>query len=175
MMLNKPLGVVHINYTSARPAAMLAIGYRGSAITVDELQPGTDYDLGDPWHGVYDKIVLVFVGLDNSQLQVTLKAEVAPLGVDDGVAARTLSLSGSMPNPVSAGGTIGFSTVASAPVTMKLYDTRGELVATLIDGERLAEGDHAVLFDAAGLASGYYVLRLSQGASIVSRSVIVAK
>jgi len=45
-------------------------------------------------------------------------------------------------------------------VSLKVYDVLGKEVATLVDGE-LSAGEHSVVFEAKGLASGICFYRLT--------------
>lgn len=69
------------------------------------------------------------------------------------------------PNPLNPTGVLSFSTTREGPVTVGLYDVRGRLVKTLLDGFRLGPGSHQVRFDMTGarggvLASGVYFYRI---------------
>jgi len=45
---------------------------------------------------------------------------------------------------------------------LRVYDTAGRLVATLVDEWKLA-GKHQAIFDGSGLPSGIYLARLQAG------------
>ena len=47
-------------------------------------------------------------------------------------------------------------------VGLRVYDTAGRLVATLVDEWKLA-GKHQAIFDGSGLPSGIYLARLQAG------------
>jgi hypothetical protein len=64
------------------------------------------------------------------------------------------------PNPFNPVTQVRFSLGAPAAVTLRVYDVLGRVVATLLDGEELDEGDQEVTFDARALASGVYLYRL---------------
>jgi len=68
------------------------------------------------------------------------------------------------PNPFNASTSIGFHLPVAGVVTLKIFDIRGNEVATVLDGEKSA-GDHRLLFDAADLASGVYFYRIEARAS----------
>jgi hypothetical protein len=46
-------------------------------------------------------------------------------------------------------------------VTLKIYDVMGREMATLVNNERKAVGDHEVSFNATDLPSGVYFYRMS--------------
>lgn len=78
------------------------------------------------------------------------------------------------PNPFSTTTRIRYTLPASADVTLSVYDATGRLVKTLVSGLRTA-GDHDVLFDASGLASGLYVYRLVADRHVKTGKMVVAK
>jgi hypothetical protein len=73
------------------------------------------------------------------------------------------------PNPFNPTTTISFSLPEDATVTLKVYNTLGQEVATLIDNEVMDIGEQKVKFDAGNLASGVYFYRL-KAASITDPS-----
>ena len=66
------------------------------------------------------------------------------------------------PNPFNPTTTINFSLPKEDFVNLTIYNSLGEKVATLLDGV-LSGGSHALTFDATGLASGLYILKMSSG------------
>ena len=63
------------------------------------------------------------------------------------------------PNPFNPLTTIAYRLDKPALVNIKIFDIRGELVQTIVQGTRNA-GEHEVIFDGTNLASGLYVYRL---------------
>ena len=57
---------------------------------------------------------------------------------------------------------IDFSLPQQSIVQLKVYNTLGQVVATLVNGS-LPASVHSVTFDARNLASGLYIYRLSAG------------
>jgi hypothetical protein len=66
------------------------------------------------------------------------------------------------PNPFNAATVASFELRVPSHVSLKVYDSAGRLVATLVDGFRQA-GKHEVTFDGSRLASGMYFVRLEAG------------
>jgi hypothetical protein len=71
-------------------------------------------------------------------------------------------LHSSHPNPFNASTAIYYQLPTSSLVRLKVYDTAGRLVTTLVNGWREA-GSHEVTFDGSDLSSGVYLARLTVG------------
>ena len=78
------------------------------------------------------------------------------------------------PNPFNPSTVISFSTVKKEMVTVKVFNTLGQEVTTLINSE-LEAGYHNVTFDASGLTSGIYVYSVQAGDSKYSRKMMLIK
>jgi hypothetical protein len=59
-------------------------------------------------------------------------------------------------------------------VTLTVFNTLGQQVATLVQGEQEA-GYHELQFDASGLASGVYLYRLQAGSYVETRKLILVR
>ena len=66
------------------------------------------------------------------------------------------------PNPFNPTTTIRFSLPQREHVTLKVFDTLGREVATLVDGE-LNAGEYSLFYEAKSLSSGLYICRLQVG------------
>ena len=69
---------------------------------------------------------------------------------------------GARPNPFNPRTKIEFTLSREEKVSLRIFDVRGRLVTTLVDG-RLPAGSHSVDFDGAKLSSGVYMMRLQHG------------
>jgi len=86
----------------------------------------------------------------------------APVAVESGP-ARTAWFQGGAPNPFRARTTLRFALARAGPVLLRVYDTAGRCMATLVDAD-LPAGAHAAVLDAKELpAAGIYLARLSAG------------
>jgi len=101
-----------------------------------------------------------------AQQSALLDVSAAP---DDPVVPRITTLAQNYPNPFNPQTWIDFSLPSAQTVSLRIYDERGRLVRTLVDG-LAAEGDNQVLWDGKdnsgrGVASGvyHYVLKSSSG------------
>jgi hypothetical protein len=91
------------------------------------------------------------------------------------VAAGAAVLHPAAPNPFNPRTTIRYDLPVGGHVRLDLYDLRGRLLRRLATGERPA-GAHAVLFDAADLASGVYLVRLSApGGALATQRVTLVR
>jgi len=78
------------------------------------------------------------------------------------------------PNPFNSSTTIVFDIPTAVKVKLAVFNLRGELVRTLVDG-KIPAGRHNITFDARGLSSGVYIYRLEAGAFMSVRKMILAK
>ncbi len=78
------------------------------------------------------------------------------------------------PNPFNPKTTITFHVAYSSDISLRVFDTLGREVAVLIDGA-VGPGKHELLFDGSRLASGVYICRLTVGAWMQSRSLLLLK
>ena len=78
------------------------------------------------------------------------------------------------PNPFNPSTAIRYELRAASPVNLKVYDTAGRSVATLVDGWREA-GTHEVTFDGSNLASGMYLYSLIAGEKVATGKMLLVK
>lgn len=78
------------------------------------------------------------------------------------------------PNPSSLAPTVRYTVKRAGPVSLRVYDAAGRLVATLIDGEHRAPGPHTVPFRA-DVPSGVYWVRLDTATSTRAAKLLVLK
>lgn len=84
------------------------------------------------------------------------------------------SLEQNAPNPFSGTTTFRFSLDDAAHVTLRVFDTAGRQVATVLDGVRAA-GPQDVEFDAGDLAAGVYVYSLDIEGQVQSRRMMIVR
>ena len=66
------------------------------------------------------------------------------------------------PNPFNPGTEISFSLAKSSFVTLEIYNSLGQKVATLINDE-MNSGSHKITFNASDLSSGVYYYKIQAG------------
>jgi hypothetical protein len=79
----------------------------------------------------------------------------------------------SYPNPTTGLTTIRYRLAEAAPVSLSLFDARGQKVATFVDHEQRAAGVHEQSFDARRVQPGLYFCRLKAGTTGQVTKVIV--
>jgi len=84
------------------------------------------------------------------------------------------TLGANYPNPFNPVTTFEYAIDQAVHVTLKVYDTLGREVATLVDGVQQA-ANYQVRFDGTGLASGMYLYRLETPAQALTRRMILMK
>jgi hypothetical protein len=84
------------------------------------------------------------------------------------------SLSQNYPNPFNPTTTIRYGLPNRSHATLTVYNTLGQQVARVVDGDMEA-GYHEVKFDGSGLASGVYLYRLKAGNFIQARKLLLLK
>ncbi len=94
--------------------------------------------------------------------------------VGGAAAPAAFRLIGAAPNPFNPTTTIRFDLPTAASVTATVYDLLGRPVRTL-GGSFAAGPSQSLAFDAAGLPSGVYLVRLSTGTQTATVRVMLAK
>jgi len=84
-----------------------------------------------------------------------------------------LSLSAS-PNPFNPQTTISFDLPAGGEISLKIFDSLGREVQTLVTGH-LPLGKHSVVWEAGDKASGLYFVQLSQNGRIAVDKILLVK
>ena len=87
-------------------------------------------------------------------------------------------LSKNYPNPFNPATTIPyeipFNQSGRENVKLEVFDIRGKLVRTLVDGQKLA-GRYSVEFDAGGLSSGVYFYKMIVGNFVQTKKMVLLK
>ncbi|GJQ61265.1 MAG: glycosyl hydrolase [Melioribacteraceae bacterium] len=108
--------------------------------------------------------------IDNIQIQGVL-SDVDNI---DSELPTDYSLSQNYPNPFNPATTINFGLPSDSRVSLKVYDTIGQEVATIVNSS-LKAGYHTYNWDASRLSSGVYIYRIEAENFVQSRKMILIK
>lgn len=78
------------------------------------------------------------------------------------------------PNPFNPSTNITYTLHRTERVTMRIYDTQGRLVQTLVDGTHTA-GSYSLAFDAGHLPSGVYLYRMDTPSATVTKKMTLLR
>jgi hypothetical protein len=78
------------------------------------------------------------------------------------------------PNPFNPNTKIEYAITETQPVRIEVFDAIGRKIQTLVDGEHSA-GFYSVDFNAAGLASGLYIYRITTNRTVMDKKMLFIK
>jgi hypothetical protein len=136
--------------------------------------PGTYYYVGNA--GTYPSTPAAADSFPFTKLSTDQGAGVfdwQTWGWEEAAMPQDLSLR-AHPNPFNPSTAIRYQLAANSHVTLRVYDTAGREVRTLVEGWRAA-GTHEATFEAGDLASGLYLVRLEAGAEISTGKLMFVK
>ena len=133
-----------------------------------------DYaDFVSPILTVVDEPIFYNVGMTRISQSVT-GIKIKNRGNDNSEGPQAFELEQNYPNPFNPVTTIGYKLPTAGKVTLKIYNTLGKEVATLLKDEFKEAGHHVLQFNAASLPSGIYFYRLTSGKySFTKKSVLI--
>ena len=94
--------------------------------------------------------------------------------VEIGVAPSEFIIAQNYPNPFNPTTTIRFFVQNETKAHIGVYDVAGRMVRILLD-EVIGAGGHEMTFDAGGLPSGTYLVRLQSGSRIATRKIVLIR
>ncbi|MBR9978162.1 MAG: T9SS type A sorting domain-containing protein [Bacteroidetes bacterium] len=95
--------------------------------------------------------------------------------VNTGALPEGVSLHAAYPNPFNPVTTISFSIAEATQVTLRVYNTLGQIVATLLEGSTMDAGLHTMTFNAETLPSGLYMAVLEAEGAIQQKKLVLNK
>jgi hypothetical protein len=113
----------------------------------------------------------------NFMLRVEIETLTPPTGVRrwlDPDRPAAFELFTPSPNPFNQMTDIRYQMAENRYVSLKVYDTAGRLVTTLVDEEQLP-GNYTATFDGEGLAAGIYMVKLEASGSGTTPTIEVEK
>ena len=78
------------------------------------------------------------------------------------------------PNPFNPVTTIRFSTKTDSHLSLRIYDTTGKLVETLVE-EKISAGNHTVRWNAEKFSSGMYFVQFQNSGNVQTQKIILLK
>ncbi len=153
-------------------------GYRG-VVGLGNAQQNTSWNFTVTGPGPFYWSVQALDGAFAGSLFATEQVAGVISGLGDGPLARRVYLRQNTPNPFNPTTMLSFELAAAGHARLKVYDTAGSLVATLVD-ERRDAGSHEVIWDGrdnAGRISsaGVYLYRLEVGDFIETKRMTLVK
>ncbi len=91
----------------------------------------------------------------------TVKIQGTGFSEDESTLPEATALMQNYPNPFNPSTQLSFVISHSSLVTLKVYNTLGQEMATLLNNEEVDEGNYELSFDASSLTSGVYFYRLT--------------
>lgn len=139
--------------------------------------PGKGY-----WVKVSEAGKLVLSGSGNTPVAARLRMELddelppAPPAETAGAVAPPsgFRLAQNYPNPFNPVTTIAYAVPSAGPVRLVVFNALGQEVAVLVDGVGAA-GERTATFDATGLPSGIYAVRLTAGTDTEVRKMLLLR
>ncbi len=129
----------------------------------------------DQGSGVY--VTLVRSNTDAGSSWTAIKYGQTPIvGVSQEGPSRSRSfeLDQNYPNPFNPSTTIEYTLPHSGFVTLKVYNTLGQELATLVSGEKVA-GKASATWSASGFPSGVYFYRVTAGEYVETKKMLLMK
>ena len=93
---------------------------------------------------------------------------------DAGLIPSAFGLLQNYPNPFNPSTMVTYTLPVASQVEIRVFNTLGSEVATLVEGERSA-GTHQAVFNAAGLPSGVYFCRMTAGTFSANRKLLLVR
>ena len=148
----------------------------------------TDLDgSGDPvyttdYRSIYTTILNTWFGLEVNDTETVLQGEfeelgfvnAAPVSTEAGAKPMSFELHQNYPNPFNPVTNISFVLNRSGEIKLQIFDIKGSLIQTLIDGNKNA-GEYTISFDASSLPSGTYLYKLITPFGEQSRKMTLIK
>jgi len=116
---------------------------------------------------------LVYAGTSSGVIYVT-EGFAGTTSVQDNTLPMEFELYQNYPNPFNPTTTIQFSLPVAEKISLKVYNTLGEEVRTLVD-EIVQAGTHKIMFDGTGLSSGVYIYRIQSETKTISKKLVLLK
>lgn len=111
---------------------------------------------------------------DEASDSTTLTVEVVVTGLENSDIPDDFALNPNYPNPFNPSTMLSYDLPKASNVTLSVYNSLGQLVATLIN-EKVQAGKHSLYFDASHLQSGIYYYRITADKFTSTRKMMLIK
>jgi hypothetical protein len=101
-------------------------------------------------------------------------SQTVKVGAGDTSSPWTARLEGNFPNPFNPTTTVRYALDEAQTVSVSVWDLAGQQVRSLWDGPQ-SEGEYQAVFDAEGLPSGVYFVRLRTRQGVQSHQMLLTK
>lgn len=109
-------------------------------------------------------------------VQDTFKVEIGGVGITNiSSEVEGYELSQNYPNPFNPSTTITFSIPKSEEVTLRIYNSLGQIVESVINGDNLSAGKYRVDFSGENLTSGIYYYTIASGTFSETKKMLLIK
>jgi hypothetical protein len=138
---------------------------------------GNDYTLQSRFIGQMDELRIYQGVLPGSAVQALFDSySIHITGIKDGEGKLPLAyaLYQNYPNPFNPVTTIRFDLLKAGNTSIKVYNTLGQLVETLLD-KKMEAGYHKITFNAERYASGVYFYKIVSGKFIKIKKMVLIK
>ncbi len=122
---------------------------------------------GGVWYNITDSSQRI--GMD-----MIIEASAGLAGITNVNKTLPPALGQNIPNPFNTATDISFYMPQAGPAKLMVYNTIGQLVATLTDGVSNA-GEHHLTFNTGGLPAGIYYYQLSTVAGVESKQMLMVR
>lgn len=143
------------------------------------------FNFGSTWDMFNSELIIFVQNLDTKEVIQAYKVAVLdlppdPVANEDNVAPVLRSeLKGNYPNPFNPQTTISYSVKENIPVTIEIYNVKGQKVKTLVQ-ESKAAGDYSVVWNGVdennrAMASGVYYFKMIAGKYSSTKKMMLMK
>lgn len=178
LILNSP---PFVNATYSDHASFWDEGYK-AILLIENAPPwnSNNYYIANPFYHTtsdsFHTLNMPLVTKVTKWVLGTMAAFSSPLTNTDDVtpAPSECVLYQNYPNPFNSSTIVGYQIPGKAVISLKVCDILGKEVAVLFEGEQ-EDGRHELLFDASGLATGIYYLKLTADSFTSVKKMIFLK
>jgi hypothetical protein len=112
-----------------------------------------------------------------SQFTLAVAYSAALNSEEESTLPTEFALHQAYPNPFNPSATISFDIPAQthSNASLRIYDTTGRLVATLVVDEQLASGTHTLQWQPMNLSSGLYIIQLKTKNRVFNQKITLVK